>query len=168
MIVCNEKIRRQDRACVDEVKLMELLESAPMMHLAMNDEEFPHIVPISYGYEFVDGGLKFYFHGAAVGRKVALWKKDRRVAFSIVQPGPVYFAEDPVCHTGQDYLSILGQGVMRELPLQERHHAVEMIMRRYGEDKTKTWTFPEPMLAVMGIYEMEVLTMSAKRRHTLK
>ena len=55
---------------------------------------------------------------------------------------------------------------MRELPLEERHHAVEMIMRHYAHDNEKSWTFPEAMLASMGIYEMEVLTMSAKRRYT--
>ena len=139
-----------------------------MMHVAMNDEGFPHVVPLSYGYEFVGDKLKFYFHGAAVGRKVALWKKNPNVAFSIAEPGPVNFAENPVCHTGQDFLSILGQGVMRELPLEERHHAVEMIMRRYAHDNEKTWEFPQAMLAAMGIYEMEVVTMSAKRRFTLR
>lgn len=166
MKLFNENVRRQDRICADEAVLTALLDKAPMMHVAMNDEGFPHVVPLSYGYEFVDGKLKFYFHGAASGRKVALWKKNPKVAFSVAEPGPVNFAEDPVCHTGQDFVSILGQGLMRELPLEERHHAVEMIMRRYSDDKTKTWTFPQPMLAVMGIYEMEVTTMSAKRRLT--
>ena len=166
MQVCNEKVRRQDRICEDPALLKVLLDEAPMMHVAMNDEGFPHVVPLSYGYEFVGDKLKFYFHGAAVGRKVALWKKNPNVAFSIAEPGPVNFAENPVCHTGQDFLSILGQGVMRELPLEERHHAVEMIMRRYAHDNEKTWEFPQAMLAAMGIYEMEVVTISAKRRFT--
>lgn len=162
----NKNIRRQDRICEDQALLTALLDRAEMMHLAMNDEPFPHVVPLSYGYEFVGEKLKFYFHGAASGRKVSLWKKNPNVAFSIAEPGPVNFAEDPVCHTGQDFLSILGQGVIRELPQEERHHAVEMIMRHYAHDNEKTWTFPSAMLAVMGIYEMEVVTMSAKRRHT--
>ena len=166
MKVNNEHVRRQDRICEDQALLTALLDQAEMMHVAMNDEPFPHVVPLSYGYEFVGETLKFYFHGAAAGRKVALWKKNPNVAFSIAAPGPVNFAEDPVCHTGQDFLSILGQGVMRELPQQERHHAVEMIMRRYAHDNEKTWTFPPAMLAAMGIYEMEVVTMSAKRRFT--
>ena len=166
MKVCNEEVRRQDRTCTDEAALLALLDRAELMHVAMNDEPFPHVVPLSYGYEFVGDKLKFYFHGAAVGRKVGLWKKNEKVAFSIAEPGSVNFADDPVCRTGQDFLSILGQGLMRELPQQERHHAVEMIMRHYAHDNERTWTFPEAMLASMGIFEMEVVTMSAKRRHT--
>lgn len=166
MKVCNENVRRQDRVCEDPAILAAFLDRAEMMHVAMNDEPFPHVVPLSYGYEFDGETLKFYFHGAATGRKVDLWKKNPHVAFSIAEPGPVNFADNPVCRTGQDFLSILGQGVIRELPQEQRHHAVEMIMRHYAHDSEKTWNFPPEMLAVMGIFEMEVVTMSAKRRHT--
>ena len=124
-------------------------------------------MPLSFVYEFFGEKLTFYFHGASSGRKVTLWKKDSHVAFSIVEPGPVYVVDSPVaCRSGQDFLSILGQGIIRELPREERHHAVEKIMQRYSLDKDKTWNFPEVALASMGIFELEVTTMSAKRRHT--
>ena len=163
----NSNIRRQDRICNDEATLVSLLDRVPMIHVAMNDEIFPHVVPLSFGYEFVGEKLTFYFHGASSGRKVTLWKKDSHVAFSIVEPGPVHIVDSPVaCRSGQDFLSILGQGIIREVPLEKRQHAVEKIMQRYSQDKNKTWNFPETALNAMGVFELEVTKMSAKRRHT--
>ena len=70
------EMRRQDRAVDDPTIIKAFLHRCKMVTLAIHDEPFPYIVPLSYGYEVNDDGLIFYFHGAAEGHKVDLYEKN--------------------------------------------------------------------------------------------
>ena len=64
------EMRRQDRAVDDPTIIKAFLHRCKMVTLAIHDEPFPYIVPLSYGYEVNNDGLIFYFHGAAEGHKI--------------------------------------------------------------------------------------------------
>ena len=76
------EMRRQDRAVDDPTIIKAFLHRCKMVTLAIHDEPFPYIVPLSYGYEVNDDGLIFYFHGAAEGHKVKWCATESRTMLS--------------------------------------------------------------------------------------
>ena len=42
----------------------------------MIDGDEPYVVPMNYGYTLEDGELCIYLHGATVGRKIDIMKKN--------------------------------------------------------------------------------------------
>ena len=65
-------MRRSDREITDEKKIAEILDTAKILHLGMVDGDRPYVLPLHYGYEFRDGALVFYMHGAKEGRKLEI------------------------------------------------------------------------------------------------
>ena len=46
---------------------MQIVEKAKILHLGLFDSEYPYVLPLHYGYEYVDGSLVFYLHSAKEG-----------------------------------------------------------------------------------------------------
>ncbi len=72
-------MRRSDREITDEKKIAEILDTAKILHLGMVDGGRPYVLPLHYGYEFADGALVFYMHGAKEGRKLEVLRTNPAV-----------------------------------------------------------------------------------------
>ena len=106
------EMRRQDRAVDDPTVIKAFLHRCKMLTLAVHDEPFPYILPLSYGYEVNDDGLVFYFHGAAEGHKIDLYRKNPHVSFCVAEPAATIIEDNPACRSGQNYFSVVGRGVI--------------------------------------------------------
>ena len=74
-------MRKADREIKDFDEIKELLDECQTIRLAMHDEPYPYIVPLSYGWEERDGKLFVYFHCAKEGKKLDLIAKNGNVCF---------------------------------------------------------------------------------------
>lgn len=74
-------MRKADREIKDFEDIKELLDECQTIRLAMHDEPYPYIVPLSYGWEERDGKLFVYFHCAKEGKKLDLITKNGNVCF---------------------------------------------------------------------------------------
>ena len=74
-------MRKADREIKDFEEIKELLDECQTIRLAMHDEPYPYIVPLSYGWEERDGKLFVYFHCAKEGKKLDLITKNGNVCF---------------------------------------------------------------------------------------
>ena len=80
-------MRRFEREVVDYELIKAMLKEMNIANIGMNDEDgFPYVVPLSFGFEMTDTHLNIYTHFMKVGKKVDLLKKDPRVCveFSIL------------------------------------------------------------------------------------
>ena len=64
-------MRRKDREITDPGEIRAIVERAKVLHLGLNGEERPYVVPLHYGVEWEEGLPVFYVHGAKEGRKRA-------------------------------------------------------------------------------------------------
>ena len=103
-------MRREDRRVTDINGIDEILLQCKTCHLAMVDNGAPYIVPLSYGYRFIDGSvLELYFHSALEGRKLDILRRNEMVCFEISYEGEPVRSEIP-CNSGYYYASVIGFG----------------------------------------------------------
>ena len=50
-------MRRKDREVTNIIEILQIIEKAKVLHLALFDADYPYIVPLHYGYEYTEGGL---------------------------------------------------------------------------------------------------------------
>ena len=63
-------MRRKDREVTNIIEILQIIEKAKVLHLALFDADYPYIVPLHYGYEYTEGILIFYMHCAKEGHEV--------------------------------------------------------------------------------------------------
>lgn len=74
-------MRKSDREIRDYNEILRLLDECQTIRLALHDEPYPYVVPLSYGWEDRDGKLFVYFHCAKEGKKLDLIAKNANVCF---------------------------------------------------------------------------------------
>jgi len=103
-------MRRKDREITDIKDIEEILLRCKICHVAMVDDGSPYVVPLSYGYNLLNGKvLELYFHSALEGRKLDVLKRNSKVCFEMSYEGEPIHSETP-CNSGYYYASVIGFG----------------------------------------------------------
>ena len=76
-------LRRKDREITDFDEMMKIIAKCDTCRVAMFDETFPYIVPLNFGTDLEDDQLYLYFHGAKIGKKIDLMRKNKNVSFEM-------------------------------------------------------------------------------------
>ena len=146
-------MRRSDREITDEQELLQVISECDVCRLALNDEEVP---------KFSGGRLYLYFHGAAEGRKYDLISRDPQTAFEMDCSHRIVLDESRGYCT-MEYRSVIGRGVLTEVPEEEKLHALTLIMRHYHPEHTD---FNPAAIPRTRVLKLEVTSMTGKRRMT--
>lgn len=155
-------MRRSDREITDEKELLQVISECDVCRLALNDEEVPYILPLNFGEEVSGGRLYLYFHGAAEGRKYDLISRDPQTAFEMDCSHRIVLDESRGYCT-MEYRSVIGRGVLTEVPEEEKLHALTLIMRHYHPEHTG---FNPAAIPRTRVLKLEVTSMTGKRRMT--
>ena len=116
-------MRKADREIKTLDDIIDVIERCDTIRIGISDKAAPYIVPVSFGYEVLDGKLAVYFHGAKEGRKAELLRALPRVS-----------VEADLCHgfpsNGRggytcDYESVMGSGFVELLDGEEAVKALE-------------------------------------------
>ena len=104
-------MRRKDREVKDKTLIEEIILKCKTCHVAMVDDEcIPYIVPLSFGYKFLeDNTLELYFHSAMEGKKLDILRKNNKICFEMSFEGEPVYPETP-CNSGYYFSSIIGYG----------------------------------------------------------
>ena len=58
-------MRRSDREITKFSEIIAIIEKCDVCRLALNDEDYPYILPLNFGINITeDNNLELYFHGA--------------------------------------------------------------------------------------------------------
>ena len=74
-------MRRTDREVTNPAEITEMMTRCEVLHLALNTDTVPYILPVNFGME--PDGMTLYIHGAREGTKYALIEKDNRAGFEL-------------------------------------------------------------------------------------
>ena len=72
-------MRRKDREIQNEAEIFDILNRCDTVRIAMRGEQYPYVVPVSFGAEIVEGRPVIYFHCARQGLKLDFLKAEPRV-----------------------------------------------------------------------------------------
>ena len=141
-------MRRKDREVADLQEIGGILRLCKTCHVAMVDDDTPYVVPLSYGFQFLDGSLdefhdgslgggvlELYFHSAFEGRKIVVLRRNSKVCFEMAHEGEPIKSEDP-CGYGYNFASVIGFGEAVFLEdVDEKCEALSIIFKHQtGED----------------------------------
>ncbi|MCC8127079.1 MAG: TerD family protein [Clostridiales bacterium] len=153
-MIGDRPMRRFDAQIHDRELIREILDQIMVVHIGVQDGDYPYIVPLYFGYEITEDKLLIYVHGAREGHKIDLWKKNPKVSLTFSMftnhPGIMYKGNN------HDYRSIMANGLMRKVERNksggQHGRAVQAILRHYGRGRTE---FSVPHYMFMDIYVAE-------------
>ena len=150
-------MRRAATEILDPGQREAVLRRASVLHLAVNDDGAPYVVPLSFGW--ADGSL--WFHCAPEGTKLDLIRRDPRVGFT-AECDVATVPATGGCDWGVRAVSVVGRGRARIVTDEaERLRGAEAIMRHAG--------VPDPVTVDPGamartcIVRIEVEELRARR-----
>lgn len=154
-------MRQKQREITDFTEIIEVIKRCDVCRLALNDEDYPYILPLNFGMDIVNEKLILYFHSALEGHKVDLIRKDNRASFEMDCKHQLQYMEEKGYCT-MAYESVIGTGQIRILEEDEKMDALKKIMSHYHTGKDtyfNTAAIPRTL-----VYALEVATITGKRK----
>lgn len=154
-------MRRKDREIVDYKEILEIIEKCDCCRVGFYDGNEVYIVPLNFGYEYIDNKLTLYFHGAKEGRKVDLMEVAPSVGFEMdvnykLNEGEV------ACKYSAGFESIIGNGRISIIDeLEDKKFGLGRLMLKATHKSD--WDFPEAMINSVCVFKIEVTKLSCKR-----
>ena len=123
-------MRRKDREVSASSEIFDILARCQVLRIAMHDEPYPYIVPVSFGMEVIDGKAIVYFHCAQQGMKLDLLRANPCVCVE----GDIFIKVESTPHgITTRYESVIGRGECRFLTdADEIVHGLRLITDHYG------------------------------------
>ena len=155
-------MRRKDREVTELSDILGIVDGARVLHLGLFDEGYPYIVPLHYGYEYRDGKLIFYMHGAKEGRKLDLIRHNPNVCVELECGVEPISGGDVPCRYGAAYASVIGFGKAEIVTDEQRKiHGLKLLMaHQTGRD----FEIDGGMAASVAVIAAEVAAFTAKAR----
>lgn len=152
-------MRKFNREIKDLNEITELIDGCDTLRVGFNNEGCPYIVPLSFGYEVIDGAFVFYVHGAKVGKRHELAAKAELVCVEAdVCNG---FMTLPSGDQTADYRSFIGKGIIETITGDEAVHALTALCRHCGFD---TMHCTQAVVNATCVEKITVKEFTAKQR----
>ncbi len=150
-------MRRADREVTDRTEMEAIIHEARFCTLAMNAENEPYAVPLSFGYE----SGRVYVHGANQGHKTDLLRRDPRVCLTFVSRCETIMADQP-CFGTTLYASVIATGIARFVTdATEKQHGLDVLMAEHGAPGAHT--YDAGTMKATQIIAVDIISMTGKR-----
>jgi len=155
-------MRRTDREVKDINEILKIVDKAKILHLGLFDTDYPYIVPMHYGYEYKDGNLIFYMHGAREGHKLDLIRSNQNVCIELECDIKLVSGDDIPCKYGSTFASIIGRGQAEILKdVKEKIAGLKLLMiNQTGRD----FEIDERMASTVEVIKVIIHSFTAKSR----
>ena len=158
-------MRRKDREITDIEEILQIVDTAKILHLGLFDGAYPYVVPLHYGYEYAEGKLIFYAHSAAEGHKLDLIREDPHVCAELECNVELISGGDIACKYGSTFASVIGRGTAELVPDEaEKIRGLTLLMKHQtGRD----FAFDSAMAAPVEVIRITLSDFSAKARKAM-
>ena len=152
---------KRELQITDEAQILNILNTAKVLHLGMAVDNEPYVVPMNYGYTMEEGKLVLYLHSALRGKKLDMMRANPKVFFEMDCDWIPFEGEKP-CQYGLGYSSIMGCGTARIVEdVEEKMKAMTALMKtQTGKD----FTFNDRLVSIVAVIRIDVQEYTAKHR----
>lgn len=155
-------MRRTDRELTNIQEILNIIKQAKVLHLGLFDSDYPYIVPLNYGYEYIDNSLVFYMHGAKQGHKIDLLNANPKVCIQIESDVALVTGGEIACKYGMTYASVICQGTISLVTdTQEKIKGLNLLMKNQTNN---TYTFDKKMINNALVMKVVTQNITAKTR----
>lgn len=154
-------MRRKDREVTDVAELKSIIDTCKVCRIGIIDEQGIYIVPVNFGYEFVDEKLRIYLHCAKEGRKLSAIAVNPSVCVEMDCEHQLVEG-DIACTYGYRFASVIGNGkaVVVE-DIEEKKHGLSVLMRH---QTGKDFVFEDAQTRSVAVVRIDVETFTGKRK----
>ena len=155
-------MRRSDREITDKKIIESFIANEQILRVAFYDNGDIYIVPINYGYSYVNNKYSFYFHGAKAGRKFELSKFEPSVGFEI--DGKYKLLESEIaCDFSATFQSVIGTGTLYLVDdKEEKIRGLNAIMKQTTQKAE--WNYDDKMIEAVAVFRLDVDKISCKAK----
>lgn len=157
--VCDERVlmAKNGRELIYFQELVQTLNVCDTIHIGFHGEDYPYVLPVSFGFDIVDSQVVVYFRSKEDGFKQELIAKDPRVC---VQAEILYnYFDIPREYVSCSYGSIIAYGKVEELPKEEYENAMELILTHCGYEG---FTYDKGILDQSRMYKIVLKNMTGR------
>ncbi len=155
-------MRRADREVKNIKDILHIVEKAKIVHLGMFDDNYPYIVPLHFGFEYVDNTLILYLHCAKEGHKLDLIRDNSNVCIEMECDIELVSGEEIPCMYGSYYASVIGRGTAEIVSdTREKIKGLSLLMKNQTK---KSFEITEKMVATVSVIKIVVSSFTAKSR----
>lgn len=152
-------MRRKNQEVKGAENIDAIINKCNVCRLALNDGDYPYIVPLNFGMDRYGGKLCLYFHCASEGKKLDLIRKNGHAGFEMDIPQGLLKGKN-ACDYSMAYKSVIGKGLIEILPEEEKIKALKIIMRHFcGESE---FSFSDDSLKAVTTLKLTVSEITAK------
>lgn len=159
-------MRKANREITGIDEIISVMEKCDVCRIALNNGDYPYILPLSFGMDYMNDKITLYFHSAMEGMKVDLMKKNNRVAFEMDCEGELeYFREKGYCT--YNYASVIGTGKITFVESEsDKIYCLEKLMEHYHNGEKAP--FSRAAVPRTLVYRLEVEKITGKRKVSAK
>ena len=152
---------KRELQITDKNRILEILDTARVLHLGLCVNDEPYVVPMNYGYTEEDGRLVLYLHSAVRGKKLDMIRQNPKVFFELCCE-LVPFAGKVPCQYGLSYSSLMGRGTATVVEdVEEKKRAMTLLMKtQTGKD----FAFEDRLVSIVAVIRVDVSQYTAKHR----
>jgi len=156
-----EGMTKRELRITDESRILQILDTAMVLHLGLAVDNEPYVVPMNYGYCMEGGKLVLYLHSALRGKKLDMIRQNPKVFFEL-DCDRVPFAGEKPCQYGLAYSSVMGRGTARIVEdVEEKKKAMSVLMKtQTGMD----FSFEDRLVSIVAVIRIDVSEYTAKQR----
>jgi nitroimidazol reductase NimA-like FMN-containing flavoprotein (pyridoxamine 5'-phosphate oxidase superfamily) len=156
-------MRRKDREVTDIEDKLAIIRRCKVLRLALAEQNQPYIVPMNFGFDYTDGILSLYLHGAKEGKKVDILNRNNRVCFEMDGEHSLIVGKEAANYSFA-YESVIGFGTAEILEKDdEKIYGLNALMKHQtGEDRE--YTYPPEQLRAVNIFRIRVSSFTGKKR----
>lgn len=152
-------MRRKDREVTDINDLLSIVEECRICHLGLIDDMGMYIVPLNYGYEYINQRLNLYFHSAHVGRKIDAIINNPNVCIEMDCDHRL-IEGDKACDYSFGFKSIIGNGKASIVSdYNEKLKGLSLLMKH---ETQREFEFDEKMVNQVSVIKVEVNEFTGK------
>ena len=152
-------MRRKDREVTDINDLLSIVEECRICHLGLIDDKGMYIVPLNYGYEYINQRLNLYFHSAHVGRKIDAIINNPNVCIEMDCDHRLIEGEK-ACDYSFGFKSIIGNGKVSIVSdYNEKLKGLSLLMKH---ETQREFEFDEKMINQVSVIKVEVTEFTGK------
>jgi nitroimidazol reductase NimA-like FMN-containing flavoprotein (pyridoxamine 5'-phosphate oxidase superfamily) len=152
-------MRRKEREIADFNDVISVLDRCDTIRIGMIDGDgIPYVVPLSFGYEALNGSLTIFIHGATEGKKVDILSKGGKVFVEAdIFQGFRSTGHSVTC----DYESVMGVGIPELISGDEAMRALTLLLDHCG---FPNYPLESDILPAVSVYKIKIQDLTGKRR----
>lgn len=153
-------MRRKDREVKNLENVLSIVEACKVCRLGLWDGNEVYIVPLNFGYTYVQNTLTFYFHSTKEGRKIDLLRNGRKICFEL-DCNHELIEGDNACAFGFRFASIIGTGTVSFLT--EEHDKAAALSQLMRHQTGRDFSFSPEMTRSVSVFQVTADHFSCKQ-----